>query len=346
MLDADPSSSGTSLLGDKSTAAESPVVWFQDVLAADPSVAERKEKWELPKSSWLHKLVMLLVVAIPMAGLVGVIALSWQYGFMGWLYLGMLIGGWILTGLGITIGYHRLLAHRAFETYGPIRTFWMFLGALSVEGSPLEWSATHRRHHEVSDQPGDPHSPYQFGREMRELFRGFWHAHSGWLFTGNWSGCDRSRYIPDLVNDRAMQVVDRNYYLFVGLSLLIPAAIGGLAAGTWQGAWLGLLWGGLARISVTHHITWSVNSVCHMFGSREFESYDESRNNALFGVLALGEGWHNNHHAFPTSARHGLRWWQFDLSWVIIRTMQLCGLAWNVKLPNPRFLKSRALAAR
>jgi stearoyl-CoA desaturase (delta-9 desaturase) len=276
--------------------------------------------------------------------LVAGIVLAWQYGYMNGLYLGMLIGGWLLTGLGITVGYHRLLAHRAFETYSWVRTFWMTLGAMSVEGSPLEWSATHRRHHEVSDQPGDPHSPYQYGHAFKEMIYGFWHAHAGWLFTGHWSSSARERYVPDLLNDRAMQFVDRYYYLVVALSLLIPAVIGGVATGTWLGAGLGFLWGGLARVCVTHHITWSVNSVCHIFGSRDFKSYDESRNNPIFGILALGEGWHNNHHAFPTSARHGLKWWQFDLSWIVIQTMKLFGLAWNVKLPNARHMQSRALS--
>ena len=304
-----------------------------------------KPPFVAPASPLGHKLIMATAVGLPFVGVLVAIATCWTLGFMGWTYLALLVGGWLLTGLGITVGFHRLLTHRSFETYGWVRMGWMALGALSVEGSPLVWCAVHRRHHDYSDLPGDPHSPHLHGDGIGGALRGLWYAHAGWLFTGYWSSPDMERYIPDLLGERALVLVNRLYFLWVLVSLLIPTAIGGLIEGSWRGAALGLLWGGLVRIFVTHHITWSINSICHVFGRREYDVGDDSRNNWLCGLLGLGEGWHNNHHAFPTSARHGLAWWQFDASWVVIRAMQAVGLAWNVRLPSQRALASRRLVA-
>jgi len=294
--------------------------------------------------SLAHKTSMLVAVVLPFLGVIAAGALMWQYGWMGWLYVGMLVGGWILTGTGITIGFHRLLTHRSFETYGWMRAFWMAMGALAVQGSPLIWCAVHRKHHELSDKPGDPHSPLEHGDGWWNSIKGFSHAHMGWLFAPDWMGTELKRYVPDLLKERMLVSVDRLYYLWVPLSLAIPAAIGGLVTWSWTGALLGFIWGGLIRIFVVHHITWSINSVCHIFGRQEFESGDDSRNNLVCGILGHGEGWHNTHHAFPTSARHGLKWWQFDFSWLVIRGMQLVGLAWNVRLPSRRQLDARRIA--
>ena len=296
-----------------------------------------------PPSSLSHKLVMATAIILPFLGCLVAIMVCWQFGFMGWTYLTLLIGGWLLSGLGITVGFHRLLTHRSFETYGWVRMFWMALGALSVEGSPLVWCAVHRRHHEHSDRPGDPHSPHLHSAGWWNSLRGLWYSHAGWLFTGYWSDPDLARYVPDLLAEKPLGIVNRLYFVWVAVSLAIPAAIGGLIAGTWQGATLGLLWGGLVRIFVTHHITWSINSVCHVFGRQDYQVEDHSRNNWLCGLLGLGEGWHNNHHAFPTSARHGLLWWQFDVSWLVIRAMQLVGLAWNVRTPSETAVTSKRL---
>ncbi|MGV3608319.1 MAG: acyl-CoA desaturase [Planctomycetaceae bacterium] len=301
---------------------------------------------EFPQSPWTHKVIMGIAVVLPFLAFLTAIVWSFQNGFMGWTHLALLVGGWALTGQGITIGFHRLLTHRSFDTYGWVRMCWMALGALSVEGSPLTWCAVHRRHHELSDQIGDPHSPHVHGEGVWNSLRGLWYAHTGWLFTGYWSNPDMQRYIPDLLAERTLVAVDRLYYVWVLLSLGIPALIAGLISQSVQGALLGLFWGGLVRIFITHHVTWSINSICHVFGQREFESADDSRNNALFGILSFGEGWHNNHHAFPTSARHGLRWWQLDTSWLIIRTMQALGLAWNVKLPTEKQMLAKRLVSQ
>ena len=298
-----------------------------------------------PEAPLSDRLIMGTAVALPFIGCAIAIVLLWQYGFMGWLYLSMLIGGWLISGLGITVGFHRLLTHRSFDTYRWVRAVWMTLGALSVEGSPIVWCAVHRRHHELSDESGDPHSPHLYGEGVWNKVRGFWFAHVGWLFTGYWSNPDLKRYVPDLLADPMLVVCDRLYYLWVIASLALPTLLGGLVTMSWQGAFLGLVWGGLVRIFMTHHITWSINSVCHLFGRQDYESHDDSRNNLLCGLLGLGEGWHNNHHAFPTSARHGLDWWQLDASWLTIRAMQAAGLAWNVRLPNSASRAAKRIAS-
>ena len=315
-----------------------------EATAADQAIVIATYAAEIPDSPWTHKLIMGLAVGLPFVGCFVAAGLLWQWGFMGWLNLALLVGGWFFTGLGITIGFHRLLTHRSFDTYRWVRLLWMALGALSVEGSPLVWCAVHRRHHELSDWRGDPHSPHLHGDGILGMLRGLWFAQAGWLFTGYWSSPDLARYVPDLLADPALIVVDRLYFLWVLVSLAAPMLIGGLATWSWRGALLGLVWGGLVRIFITHHITWSINSICHVFGRREYQAHDHSRNNWLCGLLGLGEGWHNNHHAFPTSARHGLSWWQFDASWLIIRGMQAIGLAWNVRLPTPSAISAKRLA--
>ena len=297
------------------------------------------------------RLVVLGTVTIPLMGMAAAIMLAWQYGMMSWLHLTMLIGGWYLTGMGITIGYHRMLTHRSFDTVPAVRWFWTTMGALAVEGSPIDWCMVHRKHHQFSDHHGDPHSPHLHDGGFWNMVKGFWHSHIGWMFKSNWSKSERAKYVPDLLEDSLLMSIDQKYYWWVTASLVIPTVIGGVAAlfgptvtlsSVALGAGLGLLWGGLARVCLSHHMTWSINSICHIFGSRDFKSSDDSRNNLFFGILSHGEGWHNNHHAFPTSARHGLKWWQFDLSWMVIRGLEVCGLAWNVKLPSEKQMEKRA----
>ncbi|HND51674.1 MAG TPA: acyl-CoA desaturase [Pirellulaceae bacterium] len=294
-----------------------------------------------PEAPLTEKLIMLSAIVFPAAGTIAAMVLLAQWGFMGWLNLSMFLIGWAATGMGITIGFHRLLTHRSFETYPVIRAFLMFMGALSIEGSPLVWCAVHRRHHALSDQDGDPHSPHLHGKGFMNALRGLWYAQCGWLLTGYWAKPDLKRYVPDLLEEPLLVKVDKFYYLWVLFSLGLPAVIGGLATMTWQGALLGFLWGGLARVFWNHHITWSINSICHVMGKFDYESGDQSRNNPICALLAWGEGWHNNHHAFPTSARHGLEWWQFDSSWVVIKTLEKLGLAWNVRVPSERALNSK-----
>ena len=265
------------------------------------------------RSLTIKKIVMLLVVVLPFLATLFATWLLWQRA-VNWTDIVLLIAFNVLAGLGVTVGYHRMLTHRSFQPHPVVKFIFLVLGSMAVEGPALEWAATHIKHHAHSDREGDPHSPVE----------GFWHAHMGWMF--NRSFADPNVYCRNLVKDPIVVFVSRTFVLWVILSLAIPFAIGG---------WTGLLWGGLVRIFITHHITWSVNSVCHTFGKREFETRDQSRNEWIVGLLGLGEGWHNNHHAFPRSAFHGLHWWQFDLSGYVIWTLERVGLVRDVYRVTP-----------
>ncbi len=298
-------------------------------LAAVKAAGEVRAKpaGRVPAVVWVANLS---AVILPFLGLAAAVFFLWGWGF-SWVLLGLLLGMYVPTALGITVGYHRLFTHRSFETNRVVQFVLGVLGSMAVEGPLLDWVALHRRHHEHSDAPDDPHSPHHEGRGLLGMLRGFWHAHVGWIFRPEPQQLDR--YVKDLRHSALLRELSALFPLWVAIGLLIPAVLGGVLTGSWIGALLGLVWGGLVRIFFVHHVTWSVNSVCHLWGGRPYDSGDESRNNFLFGVLALGEGWHNNHHAFPTSARHGLRWWQIDVSYWVIRGLALVGLAWKVRVP-------------
>jgi stearoyl-CoA desaturase (delta-9 desaturase) len=289
------------------------------------------------------QVVNLLGVIIPFLALIGAIALLWGVAF-NWLYLGLLLGMYMVTGLAITIGYHRYFTHKSFST-SRFGSFMLgFFGIMAAEGSILEWVACHRRHHQHSDTNEDPHSPHvhaddDFPHTVMGSLKGFVHAHMGWMI--RLIPVDQKKYCPDLLKDQQVVTLCKWSVPIVALGLLIPAAIAGVATMSWTGAALGFLWGGLVRVFMVHHITWSINSVCHIWGTRPFESHDESRNNALFGVIGFGEGWHNNHHAFPASARHGLRWWEFDMSYILIKMASWVGLVWDVRVPDAQRVASK-----
>jgi len=284
------------------------------------------------------RIANLVVILVPIAALIVAMAYAWGWG-LGWVELSLLVGMYLLTGFGVTIGYHRLFAHKSFSA-GPVTTVILgVLGSMSVQGSILRWVSFHRSHHQHSDEAEDPHSPHGHGSGVVGVVKGAFNAHVGWMFKHSGEGL--GRYVPDLKKSRLIRTISLLFPLWVAISLLIPAALGGLFTRSWAGVGLGLLWGGLIRILVVHHITWSVNSICHLWGTRPFRSHDESRNNPIVGVLALGEGWHNNHHAFPTSARHGLRWWQVDFSWMIIRALERLGVVWNVRVPKAERMEQR-----
>jgi stearoyl-CoA desaturase (delta-9 desaturase) len=292
-------------------------------------------------ASFLERAVTMAGVTLPLAGLVAAIAMLWGRGF-SWVDLGLLIGMYVATAIGITVGYHRLFTHKSFETVPLIKFLLAVLGSMALEGPMLKWVAMHRRHHQHSDDVDDPHSPHHHGGGLKGLVLGFWHAHVGWIFTKDPS--DLSKYVGDLVRDRVLRLISNTWFLWAAVGLLLPALLGGLITRSWTGVLCGFLWGGLARIFLVHHITWSINSVCHLWGTRPFDSHDQSRNNLVFGVLGFGEGWHNNHHAFPTSARHGLFWWQIDFSYYIIRGLEFLRLAWKVRVPDPTRLAAKLAA--
>ncbi len=235
-------------------------------------------------------------------------------------------------GLGVTVGYHRMLTHRAFQAHAATRYTFAILGSMAVQGPVIEWVADHRKHHAHTDREGDPHSPHVgHGAGLRGALRGLWHAHVGWLWQTN--GQARAyRYARELVEDRGMRRINRAFPQLVLASLALPALLGFALTGTVHGALTGLLWGGFARILVQHHVTWSVNSICHFFGRRRFSVEDESTNVFWLALPSFGESWHHNHHAFPRSAAHGLKWWEVDLSALVIRLMRRLGLAWDVVL--------------
>jgi stearoyl-CoA desaturase (Delta-9 desaturase) len=286
---------------------------------------------ELPTTpSFLVKTVTVVVIVLPLLGVAAIPFFVWGWGFR-LIDLWLVIGMYLLTTLGVTIGFHRLFVHRSFETYRWIQAILAICGSMAVQGSLFQWVGLHRLHHRYSDQPADPHTPHHHGEGLAGLLRGFWHAHIGWFFDPT---PDLARYVKDLAVSPTLRWISATFALWVALGLALPAAIGWLVVGDWSGAVTGLIWGGLVRIFLVHHVTWSVNSACHLWGRRTYVSGDESRNNPIFGYLALGEGWHNTHHAFPTSARHGLRWWQFDLSYRLIQVMAALGLAWKLKIPS------------
>lgn len=286
---------------------------------------------------WGVRIVTLLAVVVPIFGLVAAGALMWGYGFH-WVELGLLIGMYLATAIGITVGYHRYFTHRSFETVTPVQFMLAVLGSMAFQGPMLTWVAVHRRHHQHSDQADDPHSPHAHGGGIRGLLKGLWHAHLGWMFKP--PGFHIGSYVRDFDQRPWLKVVSHLFPLWVALGLLLPTALGWLLIGGWLGAVLGLLWGGVIRIFLVHHVTWSINSICHLWGTQPYKGRDESRNNLLFGILGLGEGFHNNHHAFPTSARHGLKWWQVDVSYLFIRLLGWCGLAWRIRLPSEKALQT------
>jgi stearoyl-CoA desaturase (delta-9 desaturase) len=275
----------------------------------------------------------LLAIVLPLAGTVVAMASVWGWGFT-WADFGILAGAYLATGLGITVGFHRLYTHKSFETPRWLEAVWGVLGSMAIQGPLLKWVAMHRVHHQYSDRELDPHSPYGHGDGVWGVVKGFWHAHVGWAFRADPVPIDR--YIPDLRKRVLPRVIDALFPLWVAIGLAIPAVLGGLLSLSWGGVFRGLLWGGLVRVFLVHHVTWSINSACHLWGRRPYESGDESRDNVVFGVLGLGEGWHNSHHAFPTSARHGLSWWQPDVSYWVIRGLWAVGLAWDVRVPSRR----------
>jgi stearoyl-CoA desaturase (delta-9 desaturase) len=259
-----------------------------------------------------------------------------------WRDIALFVAMYIPIGLGVTVGFHRHLTHRSFKTYRWLHGLLAILGSAAIEGPVISWVADHRKHHTFSDEEGDPHSPHvDHGGGVAGALRGFYHAHMGWLFIHTQRG-NRERFAPDLLRDPVISFVDRTFLLWAVLGLFIPFALGWLVGGTLFAAATGLLWGGLVRVFVIHHVTYSINSLCHVFGRRDFETKDRSRNLALIAIPTLGEAWHNSHHAFPTSAVHGLGRWQLDLSAMVIGGLERTGLAWDVVRVSPERLASKA----
>jgi stearoyl-CoA desaturase (delta-9 desaturase) len=251
---------------------------------------------------------------------------------------------WLLTGLGVTVGYHRLFTHRTFKAAPPVAATLAVLGSMAGQGGLVSWVALHRRHHECSDRKGDPHSPNLDGGGFRGRLRGLTHSHFLWMRRHEYPNI--VHYAPDLLKNRALVRVARHYYSWVALGLLVPALIGGVVYQSWTGAVSGFFWGGLVRMFVLEHIVWAINSFLHMFGARPYESRENSRNGGIFALITLGESWHNNHHAFPDSPSFGLDWYRLDPGYWLIKLLAALGLVWDVDKPTRERRDAKRIARR
>jgi stearoyl-CoA desaturase (Delta-9 desaturase) len=284
----------------------------------------------------LERNANIAAVIVPFVGVILAAVLLWN-DFLGPRDLAIFAVLYLASAIGVTVGYHRLLTHRAFETKTWLRYTLAVLGSLSVQGGVIDWVADHRKHHTFTDEEGDPHSPHAgVGKGMRGMVTGLWHAHVGWLFETHGQASSK-RYAPDLVKDPLMRRINRGFPLIALASLVVPFLAGfALSGGSLvAGGLSALLWGGLVRIFLVHHITWSINSICHFFGRRRFSTDDHSTNVFWLALPSLGEAWHHNHHAFPRSAFHGLRWYELDPSGWLILGMERVGLAWDVVKVSP-----------
>jgi stearoyl-CoA desaturase (delta-9 desaturase) len=279
--------------------------------------------------SKLERYANLTAVVLPFLAFGAAIVLLWDSA-VGWSDLAILAFMYLVTALGITVGYHRLLTHRAFDAPPAVKYALAGIGQMAVQGPVIDWVADHRKHHAHTDDEGDPHSPHAGqGAGVRGALRGLYHAHVGWLFSEQ-GRARPDKYARDLYEDAGMRRIHRNFQWIVLATFLIPFGLGFALTQSLHGALTALLWGGLVRVSMLHHVTWSINSVCHFFGSRRFATDDHSTNVFWLALPSFGESWHHNHHAFPRSAFHGLRPWEIDPSALVVRALRRLGLAWNV----------------
>jgi stearoyl-CoA desaturase (delta-9 desaturase) len=280
-----------------------------------------------------------IFVITPLLALLAAVPIAWGWG-LSWVDIAIALPFYVVSGLGITVGFHRYFTHGSFKANRALRVALAISGSLALQGPVIDWVADHRRHHAFSDKEGDPHSPWLFGTGPRALARGFYHSHMGWLFGRDQT--NEERFTPDLLADRDIVRVDRLFVLWATLSLVLPGVIGGLVTLSWAGALTAFFWGGLVRVALLHHVTWSINSICHMIGEQPFASRDHSRNVWPLAVLSFGESWHNLHHADPTCARHGVQRGQVDISARVIRAFEKLGWAHSVRWPTPKRLEKLA----
>jgi stearoyl-CoA desaturase (Delta-9 desaturase) len=295
--------------------------------APEPMLAGEKSRAE--------NLLVKLFAVIPLLAVAAAVPLAWGWG-LSWLDIALTAFFYFLTCLGVTVGFHRYFTHGAFKATRPLRITLAIAGSMAMQGPVLGWVADHRRHHAFSDRDGDPHSPWRYGTTPTALAKGFWHAHMGWMF--NRDKTNPRRFAPDLLADPDITRIDTLFPLLTLATLLTPAAAGGLLTMTWWGALTAFFWAGLIRVALLHHITWSVNSICHLIGTRPFTARDRSANFWPLAILSCGESWHNSHHADPTSARHGVQPGQIDISARLIWTLEKLGWATHVRWPKPERL--------
>jgi stearoyl-CoA desaturase (delta-9 desaturase) len=299
----------------------------------DPSAVEAPERQTAGHLFWLY-----FFVVVPLLAVVAAIPLAWG-GFIGPVDIALLVVFYFISAAGITVGFHRHFTHGSFKAKPWVRVMLAVAGSLAIEGPLDRWVADHRKHHAFSDKEGDPHSPWRFGESIPALAKGLFYAHMGWLFDVEQTS--RRKYAPDLLDDRAMHRVSLSFPVIVLASAVLPALLGGLLTWSWWGALTALFWAGLVRIALVHHITWSINSICHVMGEHPFKSRDRSGNVWWLAIPSLGESWHNLHHADPTCARHGVQKGQIDISARLIALMEKVGWVWSVRWPKTDRLDSR-----
>jgi stearoyl-CoA desaturase (delta-9 desaturase) len=271
-------------------------------------------------------------VVVPLLAVLAAVPVAWGWG-LGWVDVILAASFYVVTCLGVTVGFHRYFTHGAFKSGRGLRVALAVIGSMAVQGPILHWVADHRRHHAFADKEGDPHSPWLFGTSPAALARGFWHAHLGWVLDRDLT--NQQRFVPDLLADRDLRLVHRLFGPLTIATMALPALLGGLLTWTWWGAVTAFFWAALVRIAFLHHVTWSVNSICHMIGDRPFTTRDKSANFWPLAILSMGESWHNLHHADPTCARHGVRPGQIDISARLIQAFEKLGLAYEVRWPSP-----------
>jgi len=294
-------------------------------------------------SSSLDRFLVALFVAVPLLAVLAAVPLAWGWG-LGWhdIVIGFVF--YVIAGLGISMGFHRYFTHSSFKAARPLHAALAIAGSIAIEGPVLVWVADHRRHHKYSDREGDPHSPWRFGNDWKALTKGFLYAHMGWFFDPNRTS--QEKFCPDLLADAPIRRISRTFPLWVAISLLGPALIGGLWSMSLAGALTAFFWASLVRICLLHHVTWSINSVCHTFGNEDFDVRDKSRNVAWLAIPSFGESWHNLHHSDPTCARHGALEGQIDISARVIWLAEKLGWAWDVRWPDEERLSGKLTGRR
>ncbi|GLW92840.1 stearoyl-CoA desaturase [Actinokineospora globicatena] len=283
------------------------------------------------KRTLTSRIAVYIFILVPFAALIAAVPLAWGWG-LGWVDIALAVFFFYFSGLGVTVGYHRLFTHGSFKAKRPLKIVLAVMGSMAVQSPPTTWVADHRRHHAFSDREGDPHSPWLFGTSPMALARGFWHAHMGWIFDNDVT--NKERFAPDLLADKDIVRVSKLFPLLTVATFLLPALLGGLLTWSWWGAVTAFFWASLVRVAVLHHVTWSTNSICHMIGERPFASRDKAANFWPLAILSFGESWHNLHHADPTCARHGVQRGQIDTSARLIWIFEKLGWVSDVRWPT------------
>ncbi|MEV4221848.1 acyl-CoA desaturase [Nonomuraea sp. NPDC049725] len=309
---------------------------------AERSTPGPKPDFEPEPRTKAELITFALVVGLPLIAIGAAVPIAWGWGLIGWSDVVIAAVFYVISGLGVTVGLHRYFTHGSFKAKRPLKIALGIAGSLSLEMSVLDWVATHRKHHKFSDKEGDPHSPWRFGPGFKSMTKGLLYAHMGWLFDAD--RVNREKYAPDLVRDPDVMKLHRWFGALALTSILLPGVIGGLVTWSWQGALTALFWGSLVRIGLLHHVTWSINSICHVFGEEDFQVRDKSRNVWWLAIPSFGESWHNLHHSDPTCARHGVLKGQIDLSAGVIRIFERLGWAHDVRWPTPERLAAKRIS--